>query len=253
MKTYYLYRHLRKDKNEIFYIGIGTKPFNSRTSKKTYSRAFSKLKRNPHWLNIVENSEYEVEILFETPIFDLILKKETEFINLYGRSDLKLGTLSNLNNGGTGNKEMIFSLESKAKQSISAKLSYIKGRKSKSIKVFAYMVSGEYVGEYKSCSDCAKELNLNFQDVCSVISGKLKTTHGYIFKKTFLGNTIEKIRPNKNKGIQIEVISIKGNKTYLFPSFAKAARDLKGNREIIRKRCYSETKSPYKGFLFKII
>ena len=34
---YYLYRHIREDKNEVFYIGIGTK-----NSKVEYKRAFAK-------------------------------------------------------------------------------------------------------------------------------------------------------------------------------------------------------------------
>lgn len=41
MKKFYVYQHIREDKNEIFYIGIGTK---SKQDLKcnTYSRAYSK-------------------------------------------------------------------------------------------------------------------------------------------------------------------------------------------------------------------
>lgn len=41
---YYLYRHIRLDKNEPFYIGIGTK----NKHKYPYFRAKSKAERNKH-------------------------------------------------------------------------------------------------------------------------------------------------------------------------------------------------------------
>ena len=94
---FYLYRHIRTDKNEVFYIGIGSK----RTDN-NYSRAYSKNLRNYHWENIVKKTKYNVEILFETNDRNLIIEKEKEFIKLYGRSDLHLGTLCNLTDGGEG-------------------------------------------------------------------------------------------------------------------------------------------------------
>ncbi len=106
MKTkYYLYRHIRHDKNEPFYIGIGTKIKNY-TSNPTveYQRAFTKIKkrRNTIWSKIIEKTDYSVEILFESNNYDFIKEKEKEFIKLYGRIDLKTGSLSNLTDGGEG-------------------------------------------------------------------------------------------------------------------------------------------------------
>lgn len=46
---FYLYRHIRHDKNEPFYIGIG------RT--RNYERAFRKTSRNKFWKNIVSKTE----------------------------------------------------------------------------------------------------------------------------------------------------------------------------------------------------
>ena len=51
----YVYRHIRLDKNEPFYIGIG--------SDATYQRANSKKGRNKIWNDIVSKTDYEVEIL----------------------------------------------------------------------------------------------------------------------------------------------------------------------------------------------
>ena len=53
----YLYRHIRKDLNIPFYIGIG--------SDDKYQRANSKTHRNSHWLYIVNKTDYEVEILLD--------------------------------------------------------------------------------------------------------------------------------------------------------------------------------------------
>lgn len=88
---YCLYRHIRLDKNVPFYIGIGDE-----------DRAYSKFGRNAHWNNIVNKTEYEIEILIEGLTWQEACKKEIEFIQLYGRNDLNLGTLVNLTNGGEG-------------------------------------------------------------------------------------------------------------------------------------------------------
>lgn len=108
---HYLYRHIRLDTNEVFYVGIGTKVnrkyYNSYKSE--YSRAFSKNHRNKHWQNITKITNYSIEIVFESNSYEEILIKEKEFINLYGRQDLNLGTLCNWTDGGEGFIGLIFS------------------------------------------------------------------------------------------------------------------------------------------------
>lgn len=96
---YYLYRHIRLDKNEPFYIGIGSKKekvngFQTLTSE--YERAYTKGKRNTYWKNIVAKTDYIVEILLESDDYDFIKQKEVEFISDYNY------TLSNLTKGGEG-------------------------------------------------------------------------------------------------------------------------------------------------------
>ncbi len=106
----YLYRHIRLDKNIPFYIGIGI--------DSNYYRANSKKSRNDHWNKIANKTDYEVEILFEHDDYNFIKEKEIEFIKLHGRSDLKLGTLCNLTDGGDGCLGLVHSDESKLKMSI---------------------------------------------------------------------------------------------------------------------------------------
>lgn len=99
---YYIYRHIRLDKNEPFYIGMGTKGKWS-TYENEYVRAFS-TNRGAFWKRIVSKAGYEVEILIESDNYEFILEKEMEFIKLYGRRDIKEGTLANLTDGGRGSK-----------------------------------------------------------------------------------------------------------------------------------------------------
>lgn len=95
---HYLYRHIRADKNEPFYIGVGT----DKGTKRHYNRSREVSNRNSLWKKIVAKTEYQIEIMMESDDYDFILNKEIEFINLYGRIDLQTGTLANLTDGGKG-------------------------------------------------------------------------------------------------------------------------------------------------------
>jgi len=103
---YYIYRHVRLDKNEPFYIGIGKKKhydYSKPCMSNDYSRAFSKKGRNTYWKNIVNKSagKYNVEILLESNDYVFIKRKELEFIDLYKRN-CDGGILSNMTMGGEG-------------------------------------------------------------------------------------------------------------------------------------------------------
>jgi len=120
---YYLYRHIRMDKDRPFYIGIGTKKsfIKDWNMNSAYYRAFEKGNRNKIWWDIVNKAEYEVEILLESNNYDFIKEKEVEFIKLYGRINTKTGILSNLTDGGEGEPGKIVSKETREKQSIARK------------------------------------------------------------------------------------------------------------------------------------
>jgi hypothetical protein len=106
-----LYRHIRLDKNEVFYIGIG----------KDIKRAFNKSKRSKWWKSIIEKSEYEVDIMLDDLTWEEACEKEIEFIKLYGRKDLDLGTLVNMTDGGDGTINYKPSIESNIKRSLKLK------------------------------------------------------------------------------------------------------------------------------------
>ncbi len=117
---YYLYRHIRLDKNEPFYIGVGTK------NACKYCRAKTKLKRNKYWERIVAKTPYEIEILIESNDYQFIMEKEREFIALYKRRDLENGSLCNLTDGGEGSPNSTRVISDYQKMRISKAL---KGRK----------------------------------------------------------------------------------------------------------------------------
>ena len=87
-----IYRHIRLDNGMPFYIGIG----------KNHSRAFSKSNRGKHWNSVVKKYGYEVEIMLDDIDWETAIKKEKEFISLYGRKDNNTGILRNLTDGGDG-------------------------------------------------------------------------------------------------------------------------------------------------------
>jgi len=91
-----VYRHRRLDTNEIFYIGIGVKE----------KRAYEKRSRNKLWENIVNKTEYKVEIIVKDIDYESAKELEILLIETYGRRDLDLGSLVNMTNGGDGNKGM---------------------------------------------------------------------------------------------------------------------------------------------------
>jgi hypothetical protein len=111
----YVYRHIRLDKNEPFYIGIGS------DAEAKYKRAYTKYDRNNLWNKIALKTKYEVEILIDEVSWDEACEKEKEFIKLYGRIDLDNGTLSNLTDGGEGTLNVIASPETRKRRSDSRK------------------------------------------------------------------------------------------------------------------------------------
>jgi hypothetical protein len=136
----YVYRHIRLDKNEPFYIGIG--------SDKYHFRAYDKGRRNNIWKKIVAKTEYEVEILFDNIDRLEACKKEIEFIKLYGKK-CNNGILCNLTDGGDGSfgiftrKGVKLSNETKDKMSLARSNYYKNG----GIKITSPRYGNNYKGK----------------------------------------------------------------------------------------------------------
>ena len=64
----YVYRHIRLDKNEPFYIGIG--------SDMTNKRANERARRSELWKKIVAKSDYEIDIMLNDITYEEAKLKE---------------------------------------------------------------------------------------------------------------------------------------------------------------------------------
>ena len=107
---YYLYRWVREDKGDVFYVGIGSKHNRKYflTHKSEYTRAYKMQSRNTHFMNIKDNYPCNLEIVMESNDYEFIKQKEVEFINTYGRYEFG-GTLVNYTDGGEGTKGRVMS------------------------------------------------------------------------------------------------------------------------------------------------
>jgi len=87
-----VYRHIRLDKDVVFYVGVGTRDY----------RAFETSRRSKLWKNINKKTDILVEILYKDISYENALELESFLIEEYGRIDLGNGNLANHNNGGGG-------------------------------------------------------------------------------------------------------------------------------------------------------
>ncbi len=90
----YVYEHIRKDTNQVFYVGIG--------SDNNFSRAFSDRGRNYLWKKVVEETDFEIKIIERDVDWETACSKEKTLIKKYGRLYFGDGILTNLTEGGEG-------------------------------------------------------------------------------------------------------------------------------------------------------
>lgn len=197
---YYLYRHIRLDTNQVFYVGSGTKYKKSFTTfSSEYKRAFDFAKRrSAFWRKVVDKAGYRIEILMESDDYEFIKEKEIEFISLYGRKDLGLGTLVNLTDGGEGTLGIVYSEERNRKISLGntgkirteiEKENISKRLKKKVIhketgKVFdsimeaSASVSISCANLYQQLWNCSKICEFKYEDECLNFVKKIKEGRG---------------------------------------------------------------------------
>lgn len=118
----YIYTHTRLDTNIVFYVGEGG--FNKKEIVGTYTRAYHKYNRSKEWKEIINTTNYRVDIILQDLSLSETFLKEKEYILFYGRIDLNTGTLVNKTSGGQGVINRIITDETRKKQS-KAKDGYI--------------------------------------------------------------------------------------------------------------------------------
>lgn len=106
----YLYKHIRKDTNEVFYIGI--------SNDSDYSRAKNGNQRNNLWNKVASKHGWYYEIIEDNIHWKTACKLEKQLIKEYGKLCDGTGILANLVDGGEINFGYTHSDESKKKMSI---------------------------------------------------------------------------------------------------------------------------------------
>lgn len=220
----YVYRHIRIDKNQPFYIGI------SKGNDSVNSRANSDTGRNVIWNRIVSKTLWEAEIVMENLTWKEAQAKEIEFIKLYGRLNNKTGILANMTDGGEGGSGVVVSEETRKKLSKQSKgrvisketrekmASKLRGRplpewqrkilseaaKKRDTywckkKIDQYDKNGNFIKSFDSLTNAAKELKLKQANITKVLLNKRTNTGGFVF--TYHGQSFNGVNRNFKKNI----------------------------------------------------
>jgi len=193
MNIHYIYQHTRLDTNEVFYIGKGVqKKFNYK-----YYRAFDIKRRNNIWKNIVNKTDYKVEILFTNLTEIECFKIEIELISKYGKIFDKSGTLANYTNGGEGQlrfhknsqkqidsankaRAIAWKLPKTKKQIEVVTKNILKANPEK--EVLQYDLNMNLLNEFKSLAEAARSINGSHGNISMCCQGKRKTAYKFIWK-----------------------------------------------------------------------
>lgn len=247
VKNKVVYLHIRKDINEIFYVGIGNP-----------KRPFSKRNRNKYWHNIVNKTDYDVQIIHRNLDWKTACSIEIELIKKYGRKDLSEGSLVNNTNGGDGTNGAVLSYETRRRMSRSriGKTHSEETKKKMSQSAVGNTTSLGIVrsDEYKSkLSKIQKEVNKNPK----VRLKKSISLKKYIKTENHCNN-ISKSKKGvpqpisfvEKRGTAVLQYDLDGNLVNEFLSLRKAAEYIGGTRPTIQKVCRGD-KDSYMGFIWK--
>ena len=161
----YVYTYTRLDKNEVFYVGIG--------SDSKYKRAKNKSLRTDYFKKIINKSECKLDIVFDGLSWEEACKKEIELISLHGRIDLKTGTLVNFTNGGDGRL----------------------GSQNRITPTYQIDLQGNIIKEWVNIETICKELNIHRQSLYAVLNKKVWTCNKFIwvYKKDYSLTNIKSV------------------------------------------------------------
>lgn len=194
---YYVYKHINKSTNEVFYVGKGKG-----------NRAWSSDSRNKFWHNIVNKHGYYIEIIEDGLTESAAFSLEIETIKFY---KLKKLCKANLTDGGEGLSGFSHSDETKLKlskykgqlhhglgksRSDSDRLKMSIGRGGQPIIVFeairkfvenpgkgkVHYEKGVIIGIWPCQSLCAEALSLSRQSINNCLKNKKPTAGGFIFE-----------------------------------------------------------------------
>ena len=185
-----IYRHIRLDDNETFYIGIAS----------NNKRPYLKRDRSQYWKNITNKTKYEVQILKSDLTWEDACELEILLISWYGRRNLNTGTLVNMTEGGDGS--VGYSPSEESRRSRSEKMKGVpkseKARKNMNKSKIGKSISEEHrlkcklsnakkvidikTGEiYTSVQDLIKISNFTSAQLYDRLNGRLKNNTNYMY------------------------------------------------------------------------
>lgn len=230
---HYVYQHIRKDTQEVFYIGIGTKSTrNYTTFKSMYYRANTLKGRNAIWKHIVKKTPYRVEILFESDDYNKIKEKEKELISFFGKKTIS-GCLSNISDGGEGAPGVI---KPKGEESQFSKA------------VYQYDLEGNFIKKWGCAQEVERELGYYANSICDCCNNPYHKTAYKHQWKYFYKEKIDSVIPGYKKSV---LQLTKDNLIINEWSSAKEAGEKLGlNFHSIRDCCLGRLKT-YKKFVWQ--
>jgi hypothetical protein len=147
----YVYTYTRLDKDEVFYVGIG--------SDSNYKRAKNKSLRTDYFKKIINKSKCRLNIVFDNITWEEACQKEIELIALYGRKDLGKGALINFTDGGEGRK----------------------GSQNRITPTYQIDLEGNIMKEWINIETICKELKIHRQALYAALNGKVLTCNKFIW------------------------------------------------------------------------
>lgn len=182
MDKYFVYRHWRLDKNEVFYVGLGKIRTDDKatTYKIKHYRAYSKYKRNEFWKNITNKTKYKVEIYRDNLSKEEAIELEISLISIHGNYK-NGGTLCNITDGGETVPDSLITVNNDPKCSQ---------------KVYQYSLNGNFVKEWESSNEIKRQLGFDNSVIRKAIKGKTKSPNISYNFQWFLEYKGEKIEPS---------------------------------------------------------
>jgi len=219
----YVYKHIRLDKNEVFYIGIGLKDTNN------FKRAYEKSGRNDFWKKVIKLTKYKVEIIHENLSWDEACRKEIEYIKLHGRRNCSTGTLVNLTDGGEGSNGYIVSDE------VKLRLQKINNCK----KVLQFDMNMNLVNSYLSLKETSRITKFSLGNLSKACNGVLNYAYGFIWRfesSKYIENTSKKSIKQKRRVAQMDS---EGNVIKIYDSVSQASTECNIPRTSISNCCFA--------------
>lgn len=266
-KKFYLYIHYRHDKNEAFYVGIGTNSKNT-----NYDRALCYKKRSELWKRIARKTTYSIMIIDEDTDKQNILNKEINYIKILGKKKDKTGTLSNITDGGEGVRGFTISWTDEMRKAASERLRHrvikdstreklrenIKtrefyGQSAKYVSKPIYRIdniTGEILEEFLNSVEAGKKYGISASSInAAVRKGFISMGYKWKYKDENLQKQIdEKIinKPKKERKKQVSPNSILVIGTHIedgseivFSSLRSAAKHINVHHNNIKAACIS--------------